>query len=178
MFLVLLQNNSAERLWCSALFLGEFLESDALELGSSCLGALRHDLSTPWLSDFFGTFVVVGVYWFNQFAQSRSVFSIDIGQSNTRTVLEANKSSESRFTLDNAVWDAHSAAEGWKEKNNFNWVNIVSDDDQLSAFLFDLSGDTVDTDRQEVWLCVWGISGTVGPKYGIRETFRIIICKT
>jgi len=38
----------------------------------------------------------------------------------------------------------------------------VSNDDQLSAFLFDLSGDTVYTDRQEVWLGVWGISGTVG----------------
>ena len=177
MFLVLLQNNSTERLWCSALFLGEFLESDALELGSCSLGALRHDLSTPWLSDFFGTFVEVGVDWFNQFAQSRSVFSVDIGQSNTRTVLEANKSSESGFTLDNAVWDAHSAAEGWKEKNNFNWVNIVSDDDQLGAFLFDLSGNTVDTDRQEVWLGIWGISGTVSPEHNIRITFGIIICK-
>ena len=171
MFLVLLQNNSTERLWCSALFLGEFLESDTLELGSSCLGALRHYLSTPWLSDFFGTFVEVGVDWFNQFAQSRSVFSIDIGQSNTRTVLEANKSSESGFTLDNGVWDAHSAAEGWKEENDFNWVNIVSDYDQLSTLLFDLSGNTVDTDGQEVWLGVWGISGTVGPKMKCRKAF-------
>ena len=124
MFLVLLQNNSTERLWCSALFLGEFLESDALELGSCSLGALRHDLSTPWLSDFFGTFVVVGVDGFNQFAQSRSVFSVDIGQSNTRTVLEANKSSKSGFTLDNAIWNTHSAAKSWKEENNFNWINI------------------------------------------------------
>ena len=106
-----------------------------------------------------------------QFTQSRSVFSIDIGQSNTRTVLEANKSSESGFTLDNGVWDAHSAAKGWKEENDFNWINIVSDDDQLSTLLFDLSGNTVDTDGQEVWLGVWGISGTVGPKMKCKKTF-------
>ena len=53
----------------------------------------------------------------------------------------------------------------------------MSDDDQLGAFLFDLSGNTVDTDRQEVWLGIWGISGTVSPEYNIRITFGIIICK-
>lgn len=157
----------------STLFLGELLEADALEFGGGGLGTLGHDLTTPVAADLIGTLVVVGVDGLNQLAQGGAVLGVDVGQSDAGAVLQADETTKSGLALDNAVWDAHTAAQSWQKENDLNWVDVVGDDDQLGLLLLDLDGDVVDTNSQEVWLLVGGVGTTGGPGDIFRHRHKV-----
>jgi len=58
---------------------------------------------------------------------------------------------ESCLTLDEAVWDFLLSAEGWEPHNELNWVNIVSDDDELGFLVLNEVGDVVETVFEDLW---------------------------
>jgi len=59
---------------------------------------------------------------------------------------------KSRLTLDEAVWDFLLSAEGWEPHDELNWVDIVSNDDELGLLVLDEVSDVVETVFQDVWL--------------------------
>ena len=107
-------------------------------------------------SDLFGSLVVVRVDGLNDLGEGVSVLGVDVSEGDGRAVLQTDKSAESGLALDDAVWDAHSSAEGGKEDDDLDWVNVVGDDDERSLLLLDGGGDSVDTDSQA------GLSGVSG----------------
>lgn len=59
---------------------------------------------------------------------------------------------ESGLTLDEAISDTLLSAESWEESHKFNWVNVVSDDNELCFTFFNESGNVVKTVLEDVWL--------------------------
>jgi hypothetical protein len=43
------------------------------------------------------------------------------------------------------------SAKVWQPKDQFNWVNVGGNDDQLGLLLFDQGGDMVETTFDEEW---------------------------
>jgi len=108
-------------------------------------------------SDFVGSFVVVGSDGFDELGQVRLVFGFDVFESNTGALFSADKLSESGFAFNDAVRDIHLSAKSWKVDNNFDWVDVVSDDNELSLFSFDQVDDLVDTAGEGCWSLAWGV---------------------
>ena len=69
-------------------FLGFLLGTGLLDLGEGSLGSLGHNLTTPVAADLFSTLVIVGLDRFNQFSEGIAVFSVNVGDSYARAVLE------------------------------------------------------------------------------------------
>ena len=69
-------------------FLGFLLGAGLLDLGEGSLGSLGHNLTTPVAADLFSTLVIVGLDRFNQFSEGIAVFSVNVGDSYARAVLE------------------------------------------------------------------------------------------
>ena len=69
-------------------FLGFLLGAGLLDLGKGGLGSLGHNLTTPVAADLFSTLVIVGLDRFNQFSEGVAVFSVNVGDSYARAVLE------------------------------------------------------------------------------------------
>lgn len=76
---------------------------------------------------------------------------------NTGCSLESNELSKGALTLDNGEWSFGGSAQSWQPANKLNWVNISSDDDELSLLLFNEGGDLIQTELQKVWLSVLGL---------------------
>lgn len=76
------------------------------------------------------------------------VFLGNVLQSDGGGGLLANKLSESCLALNEAERNVHSSAELWEPEDQFNWVNVVSDDDESSLLLFNQVGDVVETEFQ------------------------------
>ena len=51
-------------------------------------------------------------------------------------------------TFNEAERNVHSSAELWEPEDQFNWVNIVSNDDESSLLLFNQVSDVVETELQ------------------------------
>lgn len=80
------------------------------------------------------------------------VFLSNIGNSNAGSSLLVDELSESCLTLNEAIGDTLLSAESWEESHKFNWVNVVSDNDELGLTFFDESGNVVETELEDVWL--------------------------
>jgi len=144
--------------------LGLLLGSRLLDLGLSGVRSLGHDLAAPVLSDLLSPLVVVGSDGLDDLGESVAVFSVDVRQGDGRASLQADEATETGLALDDAVWDAHSAAESGEEDNDLDGVDVVGDDDQGSLLLLDGGGDAVDTDGQGSLSGVSGVSlaGSLG----------------
>ncbi|CAR98455.1 Protein CBG26438 [Caenorhabditis briggsae] len=130
-----------------------------LELAGIRLG--RHDSSPPVLADLLVALTEVVVDSLDEFVQGRLVLSetknslthsltlLSYGESSSG--LSADNGSESSLSLDDGVWNVEFAAEGWEVENNLDWVDIVSDEDQLSSAGFNKAGDGVDSMADSVW---------------------------
>ena len=72
-----------------------------------------------------------------------------------------------------SVRNIHLSAQGWKVDDNFNWVDIVGDNDKLGLFSFNEVDDFVDTAGQSSWSLAWGIwlSGSSGFSSGDESFF-------
>merc|ERR1712214_35407 len=122
------------------------------------------DSTAPVFSDFVGSFVVVGFYGFDEFGEFLFMLVFDFRESNTGALFSADELSESGFTFNDAVRNIHLSAQGWEVHDNFNWVDIVGDNDKLGLFSFNKVDDFVDTAGQSGWSLAWGIwlSGSSG----------------
>jgi hypothetical protein len=124
-------------------------ESKSLVEFGLTLGAQKS--TAPVLSDFFGSLIVVGGDGLDQLGQVLFVFVLDVSERDTGALFSANKLSESCLTLDNAVWNVHLSAKSWKIDNDFDWVDVVGNDNELGGFSFDEVDDLVDTAGQAWW---------------------------
>jgi hypothetical protein len=115
------------------------------------------DSTAPVLSDFVGSFVVVGLYGFDEFGEFLFVLVFDFGESDTGALFSSDELSESGFAFDDTVRNVHLSAESWKVDDDFNWVDIVGDNDKLGLFSLDEVNDLVDTAGQSSWSLAWGI---------------------
>merc|ERR1719297_446578 len=100
--------------------------------------------TAPVTSDLIEPLVVVGLYGLNQLGQGAAVVGVNRGDGDTGGGLPSANSSETRFVLDNAVWDSHLSAQSWKEHDHLNGIHIIGDDHQLSFLLLNEGGDGVD----------------------------------
>ena len=48
---------------------------------------------------------------------------------------------------------------------SLSWIDVMGNDDEFSLLLLNHSGDTVDTNSEQVWLIVRGISSAVSPEW-------------
>merc|ERR1719330_581736 len=69
--------------------------------------------------------------------QFRLVLRRNAGDSGAGGGLLTDESTESGLGLDDAVWDIHLSAESRHPANNFDGIDIVSDDDQVGLLGFD-----------------------------------------
>ena len=81
----------------------------------------------------------------NNLCEGSAVFWLDFGKSNAGACLHANDLAKAGLALDNAVWDFEVAAESWHPDDEFDWVDIVSDDDELGLLGLDGGCNILDT---------------------------------
>jgi len=112
--------------------------------------------------DFFASFVVVSFNGFNQLGQVLFVLVVDFMESNGGASFSSDQLSESGFAFDDAVWNVHFSAESWKVNNDFDWVDVVGDENELGLFSFDEVDDLVDSRSEHGFPSGWGISFAFG----------------
>lgn len=69
-----------------------------------------------------------------------------------RTYLLVDNSSETSLALDDGVRDTHLAAEGGKEDDELNGVDVVGDEDKRSLLVLNQTNNVVETVLDIVWL--------------------------
>ena len=81
----------------------------------------------------------------NKVGQLLLVLGTDLSQSQSSGSLLVDNSSQSGFALDDAVGDTHFAAKGREPDNDFDRVNVVANDNELSLLGLNEGGNVVDT---------------------------------
>merc|ERR1712050_241638 len=125
-----------------------------------------HDSTAPVFPDFFSSFVVVSLNNLNNLSQVLFVFVVDFMESNGGTLFSADQLTESGFAFDDAVWDVHFSAQSWKVDNDFDWINVVSNQNQLSLFPFDQVDNFVNTGGEHGSFLAWFIGFSFGSGFG------------
>lgn len=67
-----------------------------------------------------------------------------------------HETTQTSLSLDDAVWDTHLAAQSREEKNHFNWIDVMRDDDKLGLLLFHQFGDGIGSSTDDISLLAWG----------------------
>jgi hypothetical protein len=122
--------------------------------------------ATPVFPDFFASFVVVSFNGFNQLSQVLLVLVVDISEGNSGAGLSSDQLSESSLTFDDAVWNVHLSAESWKVDDDFDWIDVVGDENELSLFSFDEADDLVDSGGEHGFPGGWGVGFAFGSCLG------------
>lgn len=121
-----------------------------LSLGHHVLVLDTHDLSSPFLDD-SSVSVVETSAGITQVLKVSQVFFLYFSNGKGSSGLLVDKLSKSCLTLDEAVWNTHFLAKSWQEDNELNWVDVMSNDDELSLSLLNQGGDVVETELEADW---------------------------
>ena len=110
-----------------------------------------HNTTTPSSAELF---VVVELFAevSRKSLQVLEIFSVDFSQSNSGSSLQVNKLAEVGLATYKAVWNILASAEGWQVDNSLNWINVVSNHNELGFTFFDESGNVVKTKLDVDWL--------------------------
>lgn len=130
------------------------LEFDFSELFSVCHHVLvlnTHNTTTPGSSELF-VVVELSLEVLGEEFQILVVFLSNVSQSNASSGLLVNKFTESCLSLNEGEGDTLLSAESWEECHQFNWVNIVSHNNDLGFSFFNKSGNVVKTELKNEWL--------------------------
>ena len=87
--------------------------------------------------------------------ESREVLHVDLvhfSEGEASGGLGVDKLTKGSLVLDDAVGDVLSSAEGWEESHHLDWLNIVSNDDELGLTFLNESSDVVETELEDNWL--------------------------
>merc|ERR1719282_1688916 len=117
-------------------------------LESDLLGGLLLDDGT--LSAHFLVVVEGSLELVDQDFHLLLVLTGHVGDSRSSASLLSDELTELGLGLDDAVSDVFLAAESRHPADQLNWVNVVSDDDELGLLLFDQFSDVVDTELENV----------------------------
>lgn len=124
--------------------LGGLLKSLALLL-SAHVGLGTHDATAPLPP---GALVLVHEAILdggNELGELRLVLRADLGEGDDSSSLLVNDSAEAGLALDDSVRNTHLLAEGRKEDNELNRVDIVGDEDERSLLVLDQTDNVVET---------------------------------
>ncbi len=94
------------------------------------------------------------------------VFRLDLGNGKGGGSLLVDNSSQTALALDNGVRDSHLAAEGREPDNDFNGVNVVGNEDELSLLGLNEGSDVVDTVLDNNGLLASGGLARLGGSFG------------
>jgi hypothetical protein len=132
--------------------LRRFLLTSSNLLGSESSTLAHHGLrlgatetTTPLATVLLELLVVVGLDGRDNGSELRLVSILDLSEGNSGSSLLVDESSETSLTLDNAVRDIHLAAESGQVEDEFNGIDIISNDNKLSLLGLDQSNDVVQT---------------------------------
>ena len=115
-----------------------------LLLGLLVLRLLTHDTTTPSSSD--GNIVVVlSLESLSESLKRSSILLANRGQAHNSGVLLVDQSTESSLALENAEWDILLSAKGWEPADEFDWIDIVCDNNELCLLILDQRGDLMNT---------------------------------
>ena len=70
---------------------------------------------------------------------------VDVGEGHSGASSSSNELSESGLAFDDAVWNVHFTAERWKVNNDFDWIDVVGDENELGLFSLDEADHFVDS---------------------------------
>ena len=127
------------------LFFFEGLDSIELDL------TLGTSLETSdGFSEFF-ILVEVSSEGCGQIVKFSFVFLSDISQGNASGVLLVNQSSQISSSSDETVWDVHLSAKSGQPNDEFNWVNVAGNNNQLGFSLLYEFGNVVQTELEVEW---------------------------
>ncbi len=121
------------------------LKSDSLLLlGLLVLRLLTHDTTTPSSSN-GDVVVVLSLESLSESLQRSSVFLANGGQAHNSGVLLVDQSTESSLALENAEWDILLSAKSWEPADEFDWIDIVGNNNKLRLLILDQRGDLMNT---------------------------------
>jgi len=107
--------------------------------------------ASPFLSN-LKIVVVLGTEVLDQGFKVSIVLLAGASEGDSGGSLLVDEFTKSRLSLDEAVWDFLLSAEGWEPHNELDWVDIMSNDDELGLLVLDEVGDVVETVFQDLWL--------------------------
>ena len=79
------------------------------------------------------------------------VFLSDISQGNASSVLLVNQSSQISSSSNKTVRDVHLSAKSGEPNDEFNWIDVAGNDNQLSFSLLYEFSDVVQTEFEVEW---------------------------
>lgn len=134
------------------LLLGQFTCLCLLQFGNACQTLGTKQTTAPMFTDLITSIIEVCLDDFDEFRQVGPIGGFDLCECNGRACLATDQCTQTCFALHNAVWNAHFAAQGWQKEDNFNWIDIVGDDNQRGFLLFNQFGDRVGAVTHKQWL--------------------------
>jgi len=97
----------------------------------------------------FELVVEVGLGGGNEFSKFGLVLRSDVLKSEDGSLLLVNDSSHTGLVLNDDVGDTHLSTEGWNENDEFDGVDIVSNDDEVGFLILDEGNAVVETHLDE-----------------------------
>jgi hypothetical protein len=127
-----------------------------LLLGLNILTLLAHHSTTPSTSD-INVVIVLRSEGLAQSVKLSLVLLTDSGNGNGRTVLLVNQSTKTRLGLENAERNILLSAKSREPNNKLNWVNIMSNNNQLGLLILNSRSDLMETIDERRRLLLSGI---------------------
>ena len=141
--------------------LGELDFSELLSLSHHVLVLDTHDTTTPDLSESLVVVVVASEFLLEN-VEILEVFLVNFGESNAGSSLSVDEFAEACLTLNEAEGNTLLSAQSWQEDEEFNGVNVVSHNNELSLTIFNELSNVVETVLKNNWLGgLLGISTTL-----------------
>jgi len=121
------------------------LSDGLLLLETTGVGLLAHATTTPLTAELVVTIQEVGLDGINNLSKIGLVILVDGSESQSSGSLLANNLSKTSLALDNGIRHLHLAAESGKPDDNFQGINVMSNQHKSGLLLFDQSSDVLDT---------------------------------
>ena len=118
-----------------------------------------HDTTSPSSSD-LGVFDVSLGEVSSKCLNLNQVLSVHVSEGDTSGSLKVNKFTKGSFSTDEAEWGSLLSAESWKMDHQLNWINIVSNDNDLGLAFLNKGGYMVESKFEKLWLITLVILAT------------------
>jgi len=110
-----------------------------------------HDTTSPDSAELI-VVVVLALECLGHTIEVSQVFLANFGDSNACGGLQVAKFSKVGFSTKETVGDTLLSAKSWEEDDHFDWVNVVSNDDELGLVFFHKRGHMVESKLEVDWL--------------------------
>ncbi len=112
-------------------------------------GFVSHNTPSP-LTESVGGIIVLFAVYVHQVFKFRLVALVNGGDGNTSSILLVDKGSKTRLVFHDAVRNIHLSAQSWHPDNQFDRVDVVSDDNKLGFLFFNKGGDVVQPELDNI----------------------------